>query len=192
MADTPQPTPPPQPPVPNTLEGLSSDEVSALALAARQMRDNPGTRGLFLRMLKSANPSIAIPEVDVEVRTARALEQRDVRIREMEERETARQQRDHAINLFETLREDQIVGSRGDFGELVKYAHENGFMTTEAGLRKARAFQVQEHAVAVPTPQTYRPLIPRENKDLMKNPREWARKEASAAIAEVMKKRATV
>ena len=188
----PEPTQQVQPPaVPQSLEGLSTEEVSALALSARQMRDNPATRGLFLRMLKTANPTISIPEVEVEMRTSAALAERDKRIRDMEERENARAQRDNAVNLFENLRDENVVSSRNDFAELVKYAHEQGFVTNEAGLKKARSFQRQERAAAEPTPQSYRPLIPRDNKDLMKNPRDWARKEATAAINEVLKKRET-
>lgn len=154
------------------------------------MRDNPNTRGLYLRMLKAANPSVAIPEVDVEMRTAQALAARDKKIREMEERETLRSQRDHANGLYESLRDTSVVGSRSDFAELVKYAHEQGFHTTEQGLRKARSFQEQERRAAEPTPSLgYRQLIPRDNKELMANPREWARKEAAAAIAEIAKNR---
>ena len=191
-----QPQAPPQaplhrqePPPPLTLEGLAPEEIQALALAGRQMRDNPNTRGLYLRMLKAANPSVPIPEVDVEVRTARALAARDQQIKEMRDREVVREQRDHAVALFETLREDQVVNTRQDFADLVKYAHENGFVTNETGLRKARAFRNQENAGGEPTPFTYRPVVPRDNKDLMKNPREWARKEANAAISEIMKAR---
>jgi hypothetical protein len=173
-----------------TLEGLAPEEISALALAGRQMRDNPATRGLYLRMLKAANPGVPIPEVDVEVRTARALAARDQQIKEMQDRENVRMQRDHAITLYENLREDGVVSTRQNFAELVKYAHENGFTTTEQGLRKANAFQAQERSSAEPTPLTARPLVPKDNKDLLRNPREWARKEASAAISEIMKSRA--
>jgi hypothetical protein len=153
------------------------------------MRDNPNTRGLYLRLLKSANPGISVPELDVEVRTANALKTRDAEIAALREKDAQRERRDHALALYEGLKDDSLVQNKADFADLVKYASENGFVTTEQGLRKARAFQQQERAAAVPTPQGFRTLLPKDNKDLMKNPKEWSRKEAFAAVNDIIKAR---
>lgn len=47
------------------LEGLSVDEVQALAEVAQRMSNDPRTRPAFLRNAKVLNPEAAIPEVDI-------------------------------------------------------------------------------------------------------------------------------
>jgi hypothetical protein len=56
------------------LEGKSVEEIQALAELANGLANDPKTRNGFLHLTKMANPSAAIPEIDIPANITRALE----------------------------------------------------------------------------------------------------------------------
>jgi hypothetical protein len=48
-----------------SLEGLSAEQITGLASLAKGLGDNPKTRKDFMRLVKSGNPDLSIPEVDL-------------------------------------------------------------------------------------------------------------------------------
>lgn len=176
-----------------SLEGRSTDEITALATLADSLASNPKTRGSFQRLLKQANPHISVPEIEIEDRVHEAVKPLHDKLAEQEAKEAQSAARDAANTLYETLRDDRVVASRNDFGELVKYASEKGFQTSESGLRMAGSHRKSEQEAAEPTPHTAAGALDlsntEQNKDLMKNPNAWARNSAINALAELQKRR---
>lgn len=139
-----------------SLEGKSPDEVQALAQLADSVLTNPKYRTPFQRILKAANPGISLPEVDMLDMVAGAVKPHIDKIAEMEQSraaEKAAQDAQNAANgLFESLRDDNITRTRGEFQALVKYANDNGFQTGEPGLRLAASHRSAETSLSTPTP----------------------------------------
>lgn len=175
--------------MPVSLEDMSPDEINSLALLARSMRDNPETRKTFLQTVKKANPNLSIPEIDVENASAAQLAARDKEIAELREKQQAFEQQQSAQARISALKEDGVVRNANEFNEVVKYAAENGFQVNDAGLKRAAEARRREMEAATPTPThaMQRPAI--GNKDLMKNPQNWAREEASRVMDELIKQR---
>lgn len=169
-----------------SLEGLSQEEVHALATAAQALRDNPKTRLGFLRLSKVANPELTIPEVDQLDATMALAKQNNDRFADLESK-LAQSEAEKAANaLYDELREERVVTSKANFSELVQYAAKSGFQTTKDGLVRAAAFRAEEQRSAEPTPTFLSPATPVElNKDLIKNPTQWARTQAAAALNEL-------
>ena len=69
-----------------SLEGLSAEEIEALAVTAKALRDNPKTRLGFLRLAKAANPDLIVPEVDAEERQNRIHQHVHDRFTKLEEK----------------------------------------------------------------------------------------------------------
>lgn len=177
-----------------SLEGRSPEEVTALATLADSLASNPKTRTQFQRLLKTANPNIAVPEIELEDRVTEAVKPLLDREAEREARDAQQAAERSANVLYETLRDDRVIANRGGFNDLVKYAAEHGFQTSEAGLRMAGSHRKAEQEAAEPTPQTAAGAFDLSNpgeahKDLMKNPNAWARNAANTALADLAKRR---
>lgn len=179
-----------------SLEGKSPEEVSALAALADSVLNNKKTRSSFQRLLKEGNPNISIPEVDIEDRVNAAVKPHVDEMEKMKAKE-AQNEAERQVNLlYETLRDDRVCANRTQFSDLVKYAHEKGFQTTEGGLRMAASHRDAEQKSAEPTPQSaaYGTFdfhnAGEAHKDLMKDPRGWALQKANESITEFQKKRA--
>lgn len=175
----------------DSLEGLSQEEIAGLATMGKALRDNPKTRMSFLRLAKVANPELSIPEVEAEDRRIAEARKLDERFKNIEDQGATSAAQTAALALYEDLREEGVVSKRGDFNDLVKYAAEKGFQTTAAGLRMAATYRDQEQRAAEPTPTFLSPSVPVElNKEIMKNPAQWARQNAANAIKELQSKAA--
>lgn len=173
------------------LEGKSTEEIEALAQLADSVLSNPKTRGVFQRTLKAANPSLSIPELELEDRVAAAVKPHIDKVAAIEAKTARDEQVSQANNLYENLHDERVVAGRKDFNALVTYAAEKGFMTTEQGLRMAASHRTSEQEAAEPTPSNMgmAGILQRDNKDLMKDPVGWARREAAIAMDELAKKR---
>lgn len=172
------------------LEGKTTEEIEALAQLADSVLSNPKTRGVFQRTLKTANPSLSIPELELEDRVAAAVKPHIDKVATLEATNARNAEMAQANTLYETLHDDRVVSGRKDFNELVKYAADKGFMTNEQGLRMAGSHRVTEQEMAEPTPHIMTAeLLQRDNKDLMANPALWARQEAAKAMDELAKRR---
>lgn len=175
-----------------SLEGKTAQEIEALATLADSIANNPRTRMPFQRLLKAANPGISVPEVDMEERVAAAVKPHVEKIEKLEARDAQLEAQTAGNVLYENLRDDGVVKNRATFGELVKYASEQGFQTTDSGLRMAARHRSAEQESAEPTPYTaggFDLSDTKTNGDLMKNPNAWARDTASRVLDEIAKGR---
>ena len=177
------------------LEGKSSEEVSSLAALADDMLSDPKYAGVFKRMLKAKNPNLSMPEIELEDRTVAALAARDKKIQDLEDRNARQEAQSDASSLYEALRESGTVTTRASFSDLVKWASENGFLTSEQGLRKAAMQRSVEQEAAEPTPQTLGPgsfsvAEGEDSKKFMENATAHARVVASRAMDELRAARA--
>jgi len=172
------------------LEGMSQEEIEALAEMSKTLRDNPKTRAHFLRLAKHANPELSVPEVEMQDLMVTMAQKTDEKLREFEGKITVGESEKAAMVLYENLRDAGSIKSRNEFGDLVKYASENGFQTSEAGLKRAAAVRRQELEVAEPTPSNFTSVrTVREDKELMKNPRQWFDRQAETVMDEIISAR---
>lgn len=172
-----------------SLEGMDEAEIRALAILAKSTRDNPATRKEWFGVLKKANPNLAIPEYDMEQKQHEQLSARDKEIAELRAQVDQDRQQQAAQARIASLREDGVVRNANDFNDVVKYAAENGFQTSDEGLKRAAAARRAELEAATPTPTSAIPKPHIGNKDLMKNPQNWARTEAANVMDELIKAR---
>ena len=172
-----------------SLEGMDEAEIRALALLAKSTRDNPATRKDWFGVLKKANPNLAIPEYDMEQKQHEQLSARDKEIADLRAQVEADRQQAAAQARIAALREEGVIRNANDFSEVVKYAADNGFQTSDEGLKRAAAARRAEQEAATPTPTSAIPKPHIGNKDLMKNPQAWARQEATAVMDEIIKGR---
>lgn len=173
-----------------SLEGRPQEEIMSLAELSSALLGDPNTRREYQKLLKKHNPKLSIPEIDTEDRVSEIVKPITDKMEKIEARSQVDQATIAANNMYEALRDDRVVNSRKEFSELVKYASEKGFQTTDGGLRLAAQYRSDELAHAEPTPHSAAAaLIPRDNKDLMKDPQGWARNQANQAMADIMKNR---
>lgn len=175
-----------------SLESQSPEVIAALAELSKSVIDNPETRPHFQKLLKKANPTIVVPELEAEERMQAAMQPHIEKIQEIEKQRQLEAAERAANDLYGSLRDTGAVSSRDDFGNLVKYASEKGFMTSEAGLQMASQHRRQEQQAAEPTPAPLGPLggFNKESmKDWMKDPAGRARQEAAAALADIAKQK---
>lgn len=173
-----------------SLEGKTPEEINALAQIADSVMSDPKTRLPFQRILKQANPRLSVPEVEIEDRISAATKPLQDELEQRRARDATQEAQAAANALYQTLRDDRVVKGRADFNDLVKYAADKGFQTTESGLRMASSHRASEQQAAEPTPQQIGTvnLGDREtHKDLLKDPTGWARREAAKAIDDLNK-----
>lgn len=179
-----------------SLEGKSQDEISALAALADDVLSKPETAGVFKRLVKRNNPNVSMPEVEMEDRARAEFAKRDKVIDELRGNVAQSAAEKSANVLYENLRDAGSVTTRASFNELVKWASENGFMTSETGLRKAAQQRAYEQESAEPTPQSFgtASLLPSgaDAKDWMKDPKGMANRIAIDAMNELAKNRKKV
>ena len=178
-----------------SLEGKTQEEINALAELADDVLSKPDTAGVFQRLVKRNNPNVSMPIVELEDRAAAALKQRDERINKLEGTIQQTEEQTRANLMYENLRDDGVIRNRAAFDDLVKWASENGFMTTEQGLRKAAMQRSVENEAAEPSVPImdhgrFRIAEGDLGKDYMKDPAGTALREASKAMEEIAKQRA--
>ena len=172
-----------------TLEGMSTEEIQSLALLAKTVRDNPQTRRTFLKTVKQVNPELNIPELDLEEQAMRLFQDRDKQSEKLAEELAAERQLRQARDRIDALKDAGVVSSTGEFNDLVKFAHEKGYQTSDEGLKLAAEARRRETAAAVPTPSTLFPRPDTKDKGLMRDPQKWARDQAAQAMDEILRGR---
>lgn len=168
-----------------SLEGLSPDAVSGLALLAKGLSDNPDTRNEFLKLTKRANPSLSIPEVDIpfginaELATERGK-------REALEKEMMKDRIERDVEK----RRASLMSSQGlsesDVTAVEKLMVEKNIPSHETA---AEYFKMQQKS-ATPTPSFTENFgsrqVPKpETKDFGGNIAQWARAEAAKTINDI-------
>lgn len=172
--------------MPVSLEGLSQEAIADLAALAKGLSDNPKTRGKFLGLMKEADPSLSIPEVDIPARVQERVQPHLDRLAKLERDANERE-------IRETIRERRAALlkkglSEADIPEVEKLMVEKGISSHET----AADFLLAQRQSAPPTPSTFsQPSIPKPDlKAMGGNINAWARNEATNAIADLIKGRA--
>jgi hypothetical protein len=178
-----------------SLEGKSADEIAALAALADDVLSKPETSGIFQRLVKKNNPGVSMPMIELEDKAVAVFNKQGAEIQNLSAKLAQREAQDGANALFESLRDNGSVTNKNDFNALVKYASENGYQTSENGLKKAAQMRQQEQEAAEPTPVTVGNGLFRtganqdESKAFFANPLGHSRMVAAQAMDELRKMR---
>ena len=169
-----------------SLEGMSAEAIADLAALAKGLSENPKTRPGMLRLMKDADPSLSIPEVDIPANIGAAVKPHLDRIAKLE-----REGNERAIRDQITERRASLIKNKGlteaDIPEVEKLMIEKGISNHDT----AADFLLSQRNSAQPTPSSFsQPAIPRPDMKAMGgNIGAWARNEATTAIADIIKNR---
>jgi hypothetical protein len=169
-----------------SLEGMSPEAIADLALLAKGLSDNPKTRGQFLGLMKSADPSMSIPEIDIPNNIGAAVKPHLERINKLETEAREREIRDTITARRAKISKDKGL-SESEVTEVEKMMVEKGISNHET----AAEFYLSQKQSAAPTPSSFsQPAMPKPDlKGMGVNINQWARGEATNAIAELIKGR---
>ena len=168
-----------------SLEDLSLEARDELAALAKKLADNPKTRKEFLRLTKSVNPDLPIPELEIEDRTSSALDQMRAeneairaKLREKEAMETLEKRRNSLVKKG-------LVQSEDDIPQVEKVMLDKKIADHETA---AEYWQWMKQT-AEPTASSYQPntMSKWDLSKFMKNPVGAARDEAFKALHELRK-----
>lgn len=128
-----------------SLEGMSQEEISSLAMIAKSLGDNPETRQGMQKLMKQADPSLRIPEIDIPVQFQTQLEA------ERNERMALQKRLDDEA-LERRIREQrQVIQSKGipadKVGEVEALMVSKGIANHET----AAEFYLAQQRMATPT-----------------------------------------
>lgn len=171
-----------------SLEGMSPEAIADLAVLAKSLSDNPKTRKQFLGLMKSADPTMNIPEIDIPNQVGTALNEGLKRLQAMENKLS-----ENELRADITKRRNSIVKSglvtEEEVSEVEKLMLEKGISSHET----AAQFFASQKQSAAPTPGSFgQPLMPKPDlKAMGGNINQWARSEATSAMAELIKARRT-
>ncbi len=168
-----------------SLEDLSLEARDELAALAKKLADNPKTRKEFLRLTKSVNPDLPIPELEIEERTSSALDQMRAeneairaKLREKEAMETLEKRRNSLVKKG-------LIQSEDDIPQVEKVILDKKIADHETA---AEYWQWMKQT-AEPTASSYQPntMSKWDLSKFMKNPVGAARDEAFKALHELRK-----
>lgn len=161
------------------------EQAHQMSLGARMARalKTPEMRKEALKFLKKADPTMQIPELELD------NEIQKVRDDEKKERETLLARLEQQQNASDWEKLERQATSRG-----FKAADVTAFMTEKkvGDWNAAMDFMDNERQLATPTPASMTSLFPEdkdERKELFANPKKFAQKRAYAAIDELNKQR---
>jgi hypothetical protein len=167
-----------------SLEDMSYEDRE-MAKLAYQLNQNPETRSAFLQLTRKVRPDVAMPELEIEERTNRALQQSEARVASLE----AKLQERDAINDLENRRKNLMdkgmVQTRAEIQQVEKLMLEKNIVDHET----AAEYHNFMKQAAVPTPSGYNPNPMRQFdlKAFHKNPIQAARDVAAQAMSEIRK-----
>ena len=169
-----------------SLEGMSPEAIAELAVLSKSLSDNPKTRKAFLGLMKAADPTMNIPEVDIPNQVGAALQEGLKRLEKVENRMSQREIEGEIMKRRNAIVSSGLV-SEAEVPEVEKLMLEKGISTHET----AAQFFASQKKSAAPTPGTFgQPLIPKPDMKAMGgNITQWARSEAGSAIADLIKAR---
>lgn len=168
-----------------SLEDMDEDTRDDLAALASKLANDPGTRRDFLKLAKKANPNLPIPELDMEEHVSKATESANKKIETLENRLMEKDINDRIQKARSQIVKDGLV-SESDVPEVEKLMTEKKIPDHRTA---AEFFKLQKES-ARPTPSAFTPnTLPVDMKTIGKDVNGWARREASAAIDDLMKQR---
>jgi hypothetical protein len=168
-----------------SLEDMSLEARDELAALAKKLADNPKTRKEFLRLTKSVNPDLPIPELEIEDRTTTALDQMRAenesiraKLREKEAMETLEKRRNSLVKKG-------LVQSDDDISQVERVMLDKKIADHET----AAEYWNWMKQSAEPTASSYQPntMSKWDLSKFMKNPIGAARDEAFKALNELRK-----
>lgn len=165
----------------STLEGLSPEAIANLAGLANTLANNPDTRAGFLSLVKQADPSVSIPEVDMPLRITAAMKEANDKVAKLEASLQERDARDNVMNIRNSLVKRGLA-SEADIPEVEKLMLEKGISSHETA---AEFYQSQKRA-AIPTPSGHGynvQTVPKiDLKEFGGNLKQWGRATAAKTI----------
>lgn len=162
-------------------ENLSLEDQQALGQTMHRLLSNPELRKTTLGLLKKADPSVALPEVELEERFAELSSAQEKKISDLENKLQQKELQAQRERQFAALRDRGL-----DPAEVEKTMVEKRIADYET----AAKFLELERQSAPPTPASITPIsLPTDAKSILKNPRQWANAEAHAAITELQARR---
>jgi len=169
-----------------SLEGLSPEAIADLAVTLKTLTDNPKTRAHTLALMKHADPSLNIPEIDIPNRMAGVAKAATDRIQKLEDDIMRRDLQERIRERRSSIVKSGMV-SESEVPEVEKLMLEKGISNHET----AAEFYASQKKAAAPTPGTFgQPLMPKPDlKAMGGNISQWARSEAQRAITDFTKAR---
>lgn len=166
----------------NDYENLSLEDQQALGQTMHRLLSNPELRKTTLGLLKQADPSVSLPEVELDQRFDAFAAAQQKRIDELEAQAQQRQLADARQKQLDALRAQGL-----DPAEVERVMVDKRI----ADYDTAATYLRMERQTAAPTPASITPIaLPEDAKNIVKNPRAWANNEAHKALSEMMAKRA--
>ena len=172
-----------------SLEDLTAEARDELALLARELSENPGTREQFLRLTKQARPNVMIDTIDIKDQVSQVVAQAEQKVQQLESKLMEKEALDKLEKRrLELLRKGKVK-SEEDIAEVEKLMLEKGITSHETA---ADYFTYMKEA-ARPTPvKQFNPNVMDETargtlQKFWKNPAAAAREEASNALMELRK-----
>ena len=132
-----------------TLEGMTPEAIANLAQLSNTLANNPSTRAEFLGLVKKADPSVSIPEVDMPEKINVAMKEANEKIEKMRRELAERDARDNVMNIRNNLVKSGKA-TEADIPEVEKLMLEKGISSHETA---AEFYQSQKKS-AVPTPSS--------------------------------------
>jgi hypothetical protein len=167
-----------------SLEGLSQEAIVGLAQIAKGLSDNPDTRKSFLGLVKAADPSASIPELDISNQITSAVAEERSKREALENKIMERDARDNVINRREAIKKSKGLSDE-DVAEVEKIMVEKGISNHDT----AAEFMVAQRQSAKPTPfqagygSHQAPQV--DTKPYGGNIAQWSRNEAANTIADI-------
>ena len=174
----------------DSLEGLSEEEIRSLASQMRNLASGD-TRKDLQRLLKRKNPSLAIPEIDVEDAVEARMSERDKAFEELKARDQQRDIAGRREKIRQKLERDGLIkqGDDADFDDLEKVMVEKGIANHEtAAVYRANERKLAEPAAEIPG-RGGPMMMPADFKQFFKQPTQVARKLAHDAVTDIVNKR---
>jgi ribosomal protein S20 len=166
-----------------SLEGMSQEAINGLALLAKGLSQNQTTRGEFLRLTKTANPDLNIPEVDIPLQMQGMMEAERKKREDLENKIRETEVRDQIKERRENLMRDKKL-SFEQVQEVEKMMTEKGIVNHDT----AADFYMSQQKSAAPTPSTGFGVntVPKiDAKDFGGNIAQWSRNEAANLIGDI-------
>lgn len=162
-------------------DNLSLEDQQALGQTMHRLLTNPELRKTTLGLLKKADPSVTLPEVELDERLNSISEAQQKRISELEDKLKAKEIADAREKQLNALRDRGL-----DPAEVEKTMVDKRIADYDTAAR----FLELERQSAPPTPSSITPIaLPEDAKNIVRNPRQWANTEAHKAMSDLLARR---
>lgn len=171
-----------------SLEGMTPEQIEAMAATYHTLLSNPETREMALRATKKVNPSLSVPEVELKDLAAKEFKTRDDQIAKLQADLLQRDVEQRTERARANLRESGF--SKADVEAIEKLMVEKQIPSHDTAAEFYRGQQkIAEPAPHVPGPHPHTYTMPTDPLNALKGGKQalnkWGRETAAAALAEV-------